>query len=148
MAQNKGQYFLKDKKAQIYKTVYIKPEKSYSNPTEHYVAVNSVPLWCYTRQLSQDQLFAAAAYWNDETRYFAFNYRGDVEIYDHILYKDGFFEVTRVDRTDDYNGETFVYVKNVKGSVPTDKIHPKGWKPEDSGLLPYYDENGNRIQYD
>lgn len=149
MAQNNnGLYFLKDKKAQIYNTVYVEPEKSYSNPIAYYVAVNPAPLWCYTRQLSQDQLFAAHAYWNDETRFFVFNFRDDVQIYNHVYYKGDLYEVTRVDRTDDYNGETFVYVKNVKGAKSDiERLRPYGWKPEDEGLKPAYDENGNRIKY-
>lgn len=147
MAQaNQGQYFLKDKKADIYKSVYVASDTSWGNPIEHLVAVTPAPLWCYAKQLTQAQLFAAATYWNDETRFFVFNYRDDVKIYWHIGYKGDVYEVTRVDHTEDYNGETFVYVKNEKWSDQS-KIHPYGWKPEDSGLRPAYDENGNRINY-
>jgi len=53
---NKGLYFLKDKKADIYKSVYVAPDTSWGNPIEHLVAVSPVPLWCYTKQLTQEQL--------------------------------------------------------------------------------------------
>ena len=141
---NKGQYFLKDKKAQAYKTVNIQIDENTDYPEKYYVAINPVSMWCYTRQLSQDQLFAAHTYLNDETRFFVFNFRDDIKIYDHIYYDGELYEVTRVDHTDDYNGETFVYVKSTNADkTDIDHLRPCGWKPEDEGLKLFHSESNN-----
>ena len=124
----KGQYFLKDKKAQHYK-VYS-TGGGVGDPT-YYIAMSPAPYWCYCKQLTQEQLFAAQAYWNDETRFFVFNNKPDIKQYDLLLYKGNWFQVTRVDTTDDYNGETFVYAKDAKGgNKPRPQyIKPYGWQP-------------------
>ena len=131
-AIQKGQYFLKDKKAIIYK--YFKGEKDSSGfyKNDYYVPLTPAALWCYTRQLSQEQLYAAHAYWNDETRLFVFNFRDYIKQYDTLYYpaKNLWYEVSRVDTTDDYNGELFVYVKNLKTGIKEEKIKPYGYEPE------------------
>lgn len=126
-----GLYFQKDKKAQIYK--YHKggyDEEGFSTGG-YCTPIAPDSLWCYTRQLSQEQLYAAHAYWNDETRLFVFNYRDDIKQYDYLYYvnKDQWYEVSRVDTTDDYNGELFVYVKNLKYKPEEDDIKPYGYEP-------------------
>lgn len=130
----KNQYFLKDKKAQLYKTIYVK-QSGYYNPVAYYVAATPSPSWCYSSQLSQEQIFVAQSYSQNEIRYFVFNFVDFVDVYSYVLYKGKLYSVTRVDTKDDYNGETFVYVKNVKFSnSDMERLRPYGWQPEDEGL--------------
>lgn len=132
MAQtNKGLYFLKDKKAQVYKHHDGGKDPDGFPTDDYYTPIAPVCLWCYTKQLSQEQLYAAHAYWNDETRLFVFNFRDDIKQYDklHYIDKNEWYEVTRVDTTDDYNGETFVYVKNLKWGLEEEEIKPYGYEP-------------------
>ena len=128
----KNQYFLKDKKAQHYQK-YDPNGGGYHGVGDpiYYVAMSPAPYWCYAKQLSQEELYAAHAYWNDETRLFVFNNKPAIKQYDYILYKNAWYEVTRVDTTDDYNGETFVYGRDVKGAdVPRPAyVKPYGWQP-------------------
>ena len=120
------QYFKKDKKAQIYKRVPGHVDE-YGDRQDAYRPVAPAPLWCYAKQLSEQQKFIAQSMSIDETRLFVFNYRNDVEVYDKILYKGVWYEVTRVDTLEDYNGELFVYVNDC----------PRGSKPGDDEILPY-----------
>ena len=129
-AIQKGQYFLKDKKAQIYKKHTGGKDADGFPVGDYYTPIAPVDLWCYTKQLSQDQLYAAHAYWDDETRLFVFNFRDDIKQYDVLYYKGGWYSVTRTDTTDDYNGELFVYVKNYKYSLKAESIKPYGYEPE------------------
>lgn len=132
MAQtNKGLYFLKDKKAQVYKHHDGGTDPDGFSTGDYYTPIAPVGLWCYTKQLSQEQLYAAHAYWNDETRLFVFNFRDDIKQYDklHYIAKNEWYEVTRVDTTDDYNGELFVYVKNLKWGLKEEEIKPYGYEP-------------------
>lgn len=128
-AIQKGQYFLKDKKAQIYKKHTGGKDADGFSVGDYYTPIAPVDLWCYTKQLSQDQLYAAHAYWDDETRLFVFNFRDDIKQYDVLYYKGGWYSVTRTDTTDDYNGELFVYVKNYKYSLKAESIKPYGYEP-------------------
>lgn len=127
----KGQYFLKDKKAQIYKHHNGGTDPGGFPIDDYYTPIAPAALWCYTRQLSQEQLYAAHAFWNDETRLFVFNFRDDIKQYDklHYIAKDEWFEVSRVDTTDDYNGELFVYVKSIRG-IKEEDLKPYGYEPE------------------
>lgn len=131
-AIQKGQYFLKDKKAQIYKHHDGGTDPEGFSTGGYYTPISPAALWCYTKQLSQDQLYAAHAYWNDETRLFVFNFRDDIKQYDtlHYIDKNEWYEVTRVDTTDDYNGELFVYVKNLKWGLKEEDIKPYGYEPD------------------
>ncbi len=123
----KKQYFLKDKKAQIYKEVSQgKDEDGFSLPDKYY-PIAPAPIWCYTSQLSQKDIVIAKAYDQTETRYFVFNNHKGIEIYDMISYRNVWYRITRVDTQDDYNGDIFVYVENAKG----------GWIPKDSDIAPY-----------
>lgn len=127
MAQiKKGLYFKKDKKAQIYKSISERDPDGYSS-IEKYYPIATMPLWCYSSQLSQTDVFIAQAYNQTETRFFVFNYYKGVEVYDMIQYRGAWYRVTRVDTQDDYNGELFVYVENAKG----------GWIPNEEDIQPY-----------
>lgn len=130
MATNKqGLYYLKDKKAAIYHPISIRNSRGYYVLT-YLVPVAPADMWCYARQLTQDQLYAAHAFMESETKQFVFNYYQGVKLYDLLRYKGAWYEITRVDTADDYNGELFVYVKDYKGSTITDDmILPYGVEP-------------------
>lgn len=120
----KNQYNLKDKKAQLYKKEYGGQDSSGFSLPDNYYPAAPAPVWCYTRQLTQDQIFAAAAYSQEETRLFVFNYYPHVEVYDVISYKGEWYEITRVDTTDDYKTDLFIYVKLLKLGVKPEQIKP------------------------
>jgi len=125
-------YFKKDKKAQIFKKHKGGKTSSGLSYTEYWTPVAPVSLWCYATQLTQEQLYAAHAFWNDETRLFVFNNRNDIAQYDYLYYetKDQWYEVSRVETADDYNGELCVYVKNLKYGPKEDAIKPYGYEPQ------------------
>ncbi len=132
----KNQYFLKDKKAQIYKSVYVKDDRLYDSPTEYYVAATPSPSWCYSKQLTQALIsLLDVAYQPNETRYFVFNYTKLVNTHAHILYRGEMYKVTRVDTQDDYNREIFAYVENMNLShIVQEYLRPYGWEPANEGL--------------
>ena len=109
----KGLYFLKDKKAKVYKI----------DPTPHGVGEDDTlilvgDLWCYAKQLNQNLVAeAGVVYANDESRLFVFNYNSDIDQGCFIKYRGEWFKATRVDTTDDYNDEMFVYVEDYNRST-------------------------------
>lgn len=123
---NQNQYKLKDKRALIY-SVSTDGQDNNGFHTECYTPITENPIWCYTRQLTQNQQYEAHMLGAMETRLFVFNYRPGVCIFDKIKYREKWYEVTRVDTKDDYNGDLFVYVKDseapalnsIKEYVPT-----------------------------
>lgn len=118
MAKN-GLYFKKDKKVKL--ITRSSTQDRYGNYIDVYRYITNRTLWAYTNQLSQDQTFQAAAYGDSETRLFVLNYRDDLKIYDFVEYKGKYYSITRLDTTDDYNGELFVYVKDAaRGDTPSD----------------------------
>ena len=118
MAKN-GLYFKKDKKVKL--ITRSSTQDRYGNYIDVYRYITNRTLWAYTNQLSQDQTFQAAAYGDSETRLFVLNYRYDLKIYDFVEYKGKYYSITRLDTTDDYNGELFVYVKDAaRGDTPSD----------------------------
>lgn len=123
----KNQYFLKDKKALIYQVYNVK--KSGFATVPHYAPRTMSALWCYASQLSQRTVFEAKQFGEDETRFFVFNQGTEVKLYDAILYRGKWYEVTRVDTTDDYNTDVFVYVADVR--VSPEKVHEYGWTPDE-----------------
>ena len=127
----RGLYFKKDKQAQIYKHHNGNYNDEGFPVGDYYTPVAPALLWCYAKQLTQEQLYTAHAFWNDESRLFVFNHRDDVKQYDLLYYanKDQWYEITRVDTTDDYNGELFIYVKNLKYKPKDDAIKPYGYDP-------------------
>ena len=113
----KNQYYLKDKQLNIFrKTTSYVPGQGTTNV---YKYVNSSPLWAYSSQLTQSQIFEAHSYGENETRLFVLNYRDDLRLYDYVEYRGEYYSITRLDTKDDYNGELFVYVRNEKslGSI-------------------------------
>lgn len=124
----KDQYFLKDKKADIYR----KTSEGGTDPDgyplpEQWRPISPAPLWCYAKQLSQDQLFQSHWIGQEETRFFVFNNYPGIDVYDLVLYRDEWYQITRVDTKDDYKGDLFVYVKLAIG----------GWRPSPSEIFPY-----------
>lgn len=118
---------LKDKKAQPYKMINY--TENGGMPQRYYAAMTPSPIWCYTQQLSQSLTWEAKQYGDSETRLFVFNNGIDIATYDAIEYKGKWYGVTRVDTTDDYNTDIYVYVSDM--STPNeDKIKPYGWTPE------------------
>lgn len=106
----KGLYFLKDKKCMVYKEDNA-PHGVADDPELE--PISNSPLWCYSKQLSQALVAqAGVVYANDETRLFVFNYNAEITQDAYIQYRDAWYKVTRVDTSDDYNGEMFVYVKD------------------------------------
>ena len=106
----KGLYFKKDKKCMVYKEDNS-PHGVGEDPELEPISETS--LWCYSKQLSQElRAEAGVVYANDETRLFVLNYNAEITQECYIHYRDEWFKVTRVDTTDDYNGEMFVYVKD------------------------------------
>ena len=124
-----GLYFKKDKKAQIYQKHTGGYDAEGYPIGDYYKPIAPASLWCYARQLSQEQLYAAHAYWNDETRLFVFNYRDDVKQGDYILYRSAWYEISRIDTTEDYKSELFVYVRNVTTPPKSNQIKPYDYEP-------------------
>lgn len=123
--KRKGIYFLKDKKAQIFKKYEMGRDADGFGGGTAYVAVAAAPLWCYARQLSEEQLYYAASFQENETRMFVFNFRDDVEMYDVVEYRGEYYSITRVDTQEDYNGELFIYCG--KTSIESDaEFYPAG----------------------
>lgn len=141
----KKQYYQKDKKAQIYKLVPGEKDPYGFRRDDKYKPVAPKPLWCYTKQMSQEQKFAAAAYGEKEERLFIFNFMPGIEVYDHILYKGDWYSVTRVDTTEDYNTELFIYVYKERSAPKDDEFLPYGEdnKTDDTGS-----DDDNDIEYD
>ncbi len=120
----KNQYFKKDKKVKLITKTTTK--NKYGVDITVYKYITDASLWAYARQLSQSQELEAKTYGDSENRFFVLNNRSDLKIYDYIEYRGKYYSITRLDTRDDYNGELFVYVKDVdKGDKPTD-IQPAG----------------------
>lgn len=118
MAKTEGQYYLKDKKAQVYRKVSV-PNPG-GKPLNKWYPISDELLWCYAKQLSQKDIFYAATYGDSETRFFVFNNNPLIVFDAYILYRGSWYMVTRVDTEEDYNSDMFVYVKNcIGGSIPS-----------------------------
>ena len=116
----KNQYFQKDKKAQI----YIEADK-YKDSYGVWHSGGLYPispslLWCYARQNSQTLGFGnGVAYVNEESRFFVFNHNDHIKQGGLIYYKEKWFTIQRVDTSNDYNGDMYVYADDTPlGSVP------------------------------
>lgn len=120
-----NQYYLKDKKAQLYKK--IEEGEPGLAPKYKYYPIAPDPIWCYTRQMSQNDIYLARSHGDNETRLFVFNYHANIEVYDMVLYRGEWYRITRVDTMDDYKGEMFIYVQNAIG----------GWIPSDGDIKGY-----------
>lgn len=119
MRSKNGQYFKKDKKVKLIRKDSSRTD-SMGFPITVYKYITNQSLWAYATQLSQEQVFAAASYGEDETRLFVLNYRNDLQLYDIVEYKGKYYSITRLDTTDDYNGELFIYAKDTpRGDTPS-----------------------------
>ena len=119
----KGLFYLKDKKAMIYQAITTRID---GLPSTTYRPVAPAPLWCYTRQLTAEQVFGAAQYYQKETRIFVFNYRdGVTAIGAYVRYAGTWYEITRIDVPEDYKGaEMFVYVKDCTTNIKESSVLP------------------------
>jgi len=122
MANNSRLYYKKDKKVKLIRKTTTKDK--YGNSTRVYRYLTATAIWAYARQLSQDQKFAAAQYGESESRLFVLNYRDDLKVYDFIEYRGVFYQITRLDTQDDYNGELFVYVKEAATGDKPSNVQP------------------------
>ena len=115
----RNQYFLKDKKVKLV-TKYSE-KNPYGSYVTYYKYLSNKELWAYARQLSQDQVFEAKTYGEDESRFFVINNRSGLKIGDFVEYKGKYYTITRLDTTDDYNGDLFIYVRDARqGDTPKD----------------------------
>lgn len=115
----KGLYYLKDKKARVYKPYSYVNANGYHS-SKYYIPTTPKDIWCYSNQLSQARIFMAQAFLTDEERIFVFNYYDNIDVGDYIRYSGKWYQITRVKTNDDYKGELHVYVKYCKGSYPKD----------------------------
>lgn len=106
----KSKTFLKDKQCRIAHHVQCVDE--YGAPCQRWEYATDGYLWCYTRQLSQDQVWQGMQFGTHEKRLFVLNYRSDISTDDLIEYRDRRYKVTRVDTECDYRGDLFVYVRD------------------------------------
>lgn len=114
----RNQYYKKDKKVKL--ITKSSTQNAYGSYVTTYKYISNNSFWAYATQLSQSQVFEAATYGDDETRFFVLNYRNDLKIYDFVEYKGKYYTITRLDTKDDYNGDLFVYVKDTaRGDTPT-----------------------------
>lgn len=114
----RNQYFKKDKKVKLITKTTTKDK--YGQYITVYRYISDASIWAYAKQLSQSQELEAKTFGTDDKRLFVLNYRSDLKIYDYIEYNGTYYSITRLDTKDDYNGELFVYVKDVdKGDTPT-----------------------------
>ena len=116
---NRSLYFKKDKRVKLITKYSYQDSIGVRRTGYRYIVDGSI--WAYARQLSQDQIFNAAQYGESESRLFVLNYRNDLKLYDFIEYRGAYYSITRLDTTDDYRGELFVYVKDsAQGDTPKD----------------------------
>lgn len=118
----KNQYFLKDKKAFVYKRgESYQDSNGVWRPGQAISISGDTPLWCYAKQNSQTLIFSAGvANVNEENRFFVFNYNPEIKQGRYILYRDQWFTIKRIDTQDDYNGDMFVYADDTpKGDLPS-----------------------------
>ena len=113
-------YYLKDKKAMIYKKKEIAPPGRM--PITWYIPIASSSLWCYTSQLSQSRIYEAMGVGRDENRFFVFNHIDGIELEDAILYKDRWYRITRIDTEDDYNTDIYIYVDDMSTQPSAEEI--------------------------
>ncbi len=121
----KNQYFKKDKQVRPIRRTAKNTAAGYPKQTYQYLTKGAI--WAFTRQLSQDQKYAAHAYMTEEERFFVVNYRNDLKLYDQIEYKGVYYSITRLDTQDDYNTDLFIYVEKAK----------PGDYPKPNEILPY-----------
>ena len=124
----KHQYYLKDKKATVYKRL---PSTQNSNGvwvSGKVMPITAAPVWCYARQERQGLKVAAGLIdLNTEDRLFIFCNNPHIKQTGYVLYRDVWYTISRVDTRDDYNGDMFVYVNEAA----------QGDKPRAADLIEY-----------
>ena len=113
MIDLKHMYRLKDKRADFFKCVKFQGERGVTLHKAQAIAT----LWCYTQNLSGDIVNSRLVIENKETRLFIFNFRADIAQGDFVRYRDSWYEITRVNTTDDYNDELYSYVRDCRKPV-------------------------------
>ncbi|MBQ6739061.1 MAG: hypothetical protein IJQ57_11970 [Synergistaceae bacterium] len=124
-ASKRRKYFLKDKKAEIFEKVVT--VDSIGARDLVYVPLFQNPVWVYARQVDADIFFRKEQYKIQETYFFVFNFYKNIKVGNAILYRDKWYEITRVDTDEDYNSDLFVYAKDIKTPPNAEKIKPYGW---------------------
>ena len=114
-----NQYYLKDKKIQLITKII---DKDYVELGYKYIVDGYV--WAYAKQLSQDQIYEARTHGEAENRLFVLNYRTDLKLYDFIAYKDKYYTITRIDTTDDYNTDMYIYTIDTPMGDTREDIQP------------------------
>lgn len=118
-SHKRNQYYQKDKKVKIIKAT--KTVNALGQMSNGYQYITNQSLWAYADQLSQTQVFNAKAYGDEESYFFVLNYREDLTIYHYIEYKGKYYNITRIDTSDDYKTDLFIYAKDTpKGELPHD----------------------------
>ena len=112
----KNKTFLKDKVCKIVKKTVTQDD--YGAPISTWQYLTNSSLWCYARQLSQDQVWQGMQFDTNETRFFVLNYRDDVALNDLVEYAGSYYQITRLDTEDDYHGDLYVYAKDA--AAPTE----------------------------
>jgi len=101
---------LKDKKIEILENK-VAVDKI-GNHVKQLVPVATV--WAYFRQLSGDEVFAAARVNVTENVLFQIGYRADITTAHVIRYKGILYDITRVDIFEGYKGDITLYCKREK----------------------------------
>lgn len=121
-------YYRKDKKCQIYKSYEEdgQDEWGFDSGDAYIKPIAPKPIWCYTKQISQEQIYNAHAFMSDETRFFVINYREDVAQGDlvHYIAKNKWYEVTQATSPADYKTELYIYVKDIDHAPDPSDIRP------------------------
>lgn len=107
---SKTRSLLKDKKIEIqrYESTYIPGE----GQTSQWTSIHEGKLWAYYRQLSGNEVFAAAQVAHIEEVLFIVNWRNDIKPGLKILYNGNEYEVARVDDFEGYKNDLKIYAKN------------------------------------
>ena len=87
-----------------------------------YYPLHPGQVWAYARQLSGDEIHRAKQDSRDEDMQFILNYRPDHALWDHILYRGIFYDVTRVDTFEGYKKDLIVYAHNKQAQPEPDDI--------------------------
>lgn len=101
---------LKDKKIEILESKTVGDK--IGNHTKQLVPVATI--WAYFRQLSGDEVFAAAQVKVEESVLFRINYRDDISTANVIKYKDTLYNITRIDTYEGYKNDLTLYCKKEK----------------------------------
>lgn len=71
----------------------------------------ALSVWSYFRQLSQKEVYTSLEMQTPEEVLFQIGYRPDITTQNVIRYKDGLYDITRVDVFEGYKGDLTLYCK-------------------------------------